>query len=178
MGSESAQGAGSTILIQSVFRIYKLLTEGKNVAVDGFEKTMQSSFLLSADMAHAVHPNYPEKHQCNHMVEINKGIVIKVNHNQRYATDLVSSTILKAIADKANVPMSEFVVRNDSACGSTIGPIIASKTGIKTVDLGAPMWGMHSIRETCGVLDGAYYRDLFTSFYRNYDFISHDLLRQ
>lgn len=145
---------------------------------DGFEKTIQSSFLISADMAHAVHPNYPEKHQTNHMVEINKGVVVKVNHNQRYATDLVSSTILKAVADKSAVPILEFVVKNDSPCGSTIGPIIASKTGIKTIDLGTPMWGMHSIRETCGVLDGAYYRDLFTSFYRNFDSISHDLLRE
>lgn len=119
-------------------------------------------------MAHAVHPNYAEKHQSNHAVEINKGIVVKVNMNQRYATDLVSSTLLKAIAQKADVPVSEFVVRNDSPCGSTIGPIIASKTGIKTVDLGGAMWSMHSIRETCGVLDGAYYRDLFKSFYLNF----------
>jgi aspartyl aminopeptidase len=176
-GSESAQGAGSSILIQSLFRIYKLLTEGKNVPADGFEKTIQSSFLVSADMAHGIHPNYPEKHQSNHAVEINKGVVIKINMNQRYATDLVSSTIIKAIADKAKVPISEFVVRNDSPCGSTIGPIIASKTGIKTVDLGAPMWGMHSIRETCGVLDGAYYRDLFNSFYTNFELIEHNLLR-
>ncbi len=144
------------------------MTEGKNVGVDGFEKTIQRSFLISADMAHAVHPNYSEKHQSNHAVEINKGIVIKTNYNQRYATDLVSSSLIKAVAEKGNVPISDFVVKNDSPCGSTIGPIIASKTGIKTVDLGAPMWGMHSIRETGGVLDGVYYRDLFISFYKNF----------
>lgn len=85
-------------MIQSLFRIYKLLTEGKQVGADGFEKTIQSSFFVSADMAHAVHPNYSEKHQSNHAVEINKGIVIKVNANQRYATDLVSSTLIKAVS--------------------------------------------------------------------------------
>jgi aspartyl aminopeptidase len=68
------------------------------------------------------------------------------------------------------------VVRNDSPCGTTIGPIVSSKTGIKTVDVGAPMWGMHSIRETSGVIDGASYRDLFASFYKNFETINHDLL--
>ena len=127
-------------------------------------------------MAHAVHPNYSSKHQSNHAVEINKGVVVKVNYNQRYATDLVSSSLLKAVAKKANVPISEFVVKNDMACGSTIGPITASKTGIKTIDIGAPMWGMHSIRETCGVVDGVYYRDLFRAFYAHFESIEHDLL--
>ncbi len=103
-------------------------------------------------------------------------MVIKINPNQRYATDIVSSSILKAIAKRGEVPVHEFVVKNDSPCGSTIGPIVASKTGIKTVDIGAPMWGMHSIRETCGVLDGVHYRNLFSSFYSHYEHISHDLL--
>ena len=71
---------------------------------------------------------------------------MKINPNQRYATDLVSSSILKAIAKRVEAPLQEFVVKNDSPCGSTIGPIVASRTGIKTVDIGAPMWGMHSIR--------------------------------
>ena len=69
-----------------------------------------------------------------------------MNYNQRYATDLVSSSLLKAVALKKNVPLLEFVVKNDSPCGSTIGPIMASKTGIKSIDIGTPMWGMHSIR--------------------------------
>lgn len=167
-GSDSAQGAGSPIVFNSLYRIFKVLTEGKKVACDGFEKTVQRSFLISADMAHAVHPNYSEKHQSNHAVEMNKGIVIKMNYNQRYATDLVSSSLLKAIGLKAGVPLNEFVVKNDSPCGSTIGPIAASKTGIKSIDIGAPMWGMHSIRETCGVVDGVYYNDLFKAFYTHF----------
>ena len=165
-------------MLQSLYRIYKVLTADKGTAVDGFEKTMQRSFQLSADMAHAVHPNYSEKHQDNHAVGMNRGVVAKINHNQRYASDIVSTSILKILADKAGVPLQEFVVRNDSPCGSTIGPIVASLTGIKTVDVGAPSWGMHSIRETSGVLDGAYYRDLFTSFYQHYEHIQHDLMDQ
>jgi aspartyl aminopeptidase len=129
-------------------------------------------------MAHAVHPNYGEKHHPTHAVEINKGVVLKINHNQRYATDIVSGSLLKIVAGKQQVPIQEFVVKNDSPCGSTIGPIISSKTGIKTVDIGAPMWGMHSIRETCGILDGSYYRDLMKSFYDNFENIDHDLLSQ
>ncbi|XP_031472933.1 probable aspartyl aminopeptidase [Nymphaea colorata] len=176
-GSESAQGAGSNIVIQSLYRIYKLLATA-DAPVDGFERTIQRSFLISADMAHAVHPNYSEKHQSAHSVGINQGIVAKINYNQRYATDLVSGSLLKILAEKEHVPLQEFVVRNDSPCGTTIGPIVSSKTGIKTVDVGAPMWGMHSIRETGGVLDGAYYQDLFVSFYKNFEKINHDLLEQ
>lgn len=146
---------------QALERIYKLLTKPEEVGVDGFNRTIQKSFLISADMAHAVHPNYSDKHHPTHLAEINKGIVLKINHNQKYATDIVSGSLLKIVASKRSVPIQEFVVKNDSPCGSTIGPIIASKTGIKTCDLGAPMWGMHSIRETCGILDGPYYRDLF-----------------
>jgi aspartyl aminopeptidase len=99
-GSESAQGAGSNIVIQALYRIYKLLAESSELPADGFEKTIQRSFLISADMAHAVHPNYAEKHQSNHDVGINKGIVAKVNYNQRYASDIVSTSLLKIIAAK------------------------------------------------------------------------------
>lgn len=129
---------------------------------------MQRSFLISADMAHSVHPNYSDKHQTNHQVEINKGVVIKLNHNQRYASDLVSTSLFKILAKQAKVPIQEVIVKNDSPCGSTIGPILASGTGIKSIDIGCGMLGMHSIRETCGILDGAYYQDIFKSFYSGF----------
>ncbi len=129
---------------------------------------MQRSFLISADMAHSIHPNYSDKHQSNHQVEINKGVVIKLNHNQRYATDIVSSSLFKIIAKQAKVPIQEVIVKNDSPCGSTIGPILSSGTGIKTVDVGCAMLGMHSIRETCGTLDGVYYQDIFNCFFSNF----------
>lgn len=137
---------------------------------------MQRSFIISIDMAHGIHPNYSDKHQVNHQVEINKGVCVKLNHNQRYASDLVSSSLLKILAKQVKVPVQEMIVKNDSPCGSTIGPILASGTGIKSVDVGFAMWGMHSIRETCGILDGAYCQDLLGSFYANFDSINHDLL--
>ena len=105
-GSDSAQGGGSSIVLQSLYRIYKVLTHRNNdLPSDGFERTLQRSFQISADMAHAVHPNYGEKHQPNHAVGMNKGVVAKINHNQRYASDIVSTSILKILADKAAVPL-------------------------------------------------------------------------
>ena len=129
-------------------------------------------------MVHGVHPNYSEKHQSLHQPKIHEGIVIKTNANQRYMTDIVSSTIMRAIAERAGVPMQDFIVKNDSACGSTIGPMMAAKAGIKTVDIGAPMLGMHSIRETCGVIDMLYYRNLFTTFFTDYSQIPTTLLQE
>ena len=86
-------------------------------------------------------------------------------------TDIVGATIIRAVASQAEpapVPIQDFMVKNDSVCGSTIGPMIAAKAGIKTADIGAPMLGMHSIRETCGVIDLVHYRRLFTSFFRHF----------
>lgn len=99
------------------------------------------------------------------MPKIHEGIVMKINANQRYMTEAVGLAIIKSIAAKAGVPLQEFIVRNDSLCGSTIGPMMAAKCGLKTIDIGAPMLGMHSIRETCGVVDLIYYEKLFAVFF-------------
>lgn len=139
---------------------------------------MRRSLLLSADLAHAVHPNYSEKHQSAHAPRIHEGIVLKVNANQRYMTDIVGSSILKVIAEKAGVPLQEFIIRNDSLCGSTIGPMMAAKAGVKTIDIGAACLSMHSIRETCGVVDLLYYRKLFAVFFTNYTELSETLLSE
>lgn len=138
-----------------------------------YYRAIRQSFLISADMAHGIHPNYSEKHQPLHAPKIHQGIVIKTNANQRYMTDTVSASIMRAVAEKAEVPvpMQDFIVKNDSACGSTIGPMMAAKAGIKTIDIGAPMLGMHSIRETCGVIDLLHYWRLFNSFFVNYSSI-------
>ena len=127
-------------------------------------------------MAHAVHPNYSEKHHGQHMPKLHEGIVIKINANQRYMTDSVGSSVLKVIANRAEVPLQEFIVRNDSLCGSTIGPMMAAKAGIKTIDIGAPQLAMHSIRETCGVIDLLYYKKLFAVFLQEYSKLSENLL--
>ncbi len=96
-------------------------------------------------------------------------------------TDIVGASIIRAVASKASpsgVPMQDFMVRNDSACGSTIGPMMAAKAGIKTVDIGGPMLGMHSIRETCGVIDLVHYRRLFIAFFQHYSKCSAELLTE
>jgi aspartyl aminopeptidase len=163
VGSQSTQGADSNMAAEITQRIFENFGGHR----EDYYRAIHSSFLISCDMAHAVHPNYSEKHQRSHMPVIHGGMVVKINANQRYATDVISSSALKVLAAKAEVPLQEFIVRNDSLCGSTIGPIIASQAGIKTIDIGAPMLSMHSIRESCGVVDLLYCRHLFNTFFQD-----------
>ena len=118
--------------------------------------SLANSFLISMDNAHATHPNFPEKTEPQHQIYLNHGPVIKTNANNRYATNAVSCAIYKAIATEAGVQTQDFVMRNDMACGSTIGPTSAARLGVATVDVGAPTLAMHSIRELTGVLDPYY----------------------
>jgi aspartyl aminopeptidase len=110
--------------------------------------------MISADNAHGVHPNYPDKHDENHGPLLNHGPVIKVNHNQRYATNSRSAAVYRQISDELDLPYQTFVVRSDMGCGSTIGPLTAANLGVTTLDIGVPQFAMHSIRETAGSKDG------------------------
>lgn len=114
---------------------------------------LAKSVMISADMAHAVHPNYSDKHDECHRPQMHGGVVIKYNSNQRYATSSRTAAIIKAIAHAQNIPIQEFMVRNDSACGSTIGPIVSAKLGVSTIDVGLPQLSMHSIREMAATGD-------------------------
>jgi aspartyl aminopeptidase len=169
VGSSSNQGAGS-VLMTDLFRRLNgifVMKEGKQESaslVDAYETSKAKSFLISTDMAHAVHPNYADKHHEGHRPMIHKGLVIKVNANQRYATTAHSSFLIRELAKSANVPLQQFVVKNDMLCGSTIGPILSANTGIRTVDVGIPQLSMHSIREMCGVVDVSYACSLLTEF--------------
>jgi len=164
IGSNSAQGAGSPVMKEAISRVLGCFDTSDEL----LKRTIRNSFLISADVAHAIHPNYNEKHEKNHQPAMNKGTVIKTNNNQRYATNAETGFILRELARRGGVPVQEFVVRNDCPCGSTIGPIIASLVGIRTVDLGISSLSMHSIRETMGCEDIATNIKLFKTFYSGF----------
>ncbi|KAI2636315.1 peptidase [Hypomontagnella submonticulosa] len=185
IGSTSAQGADSDLLPAVVRRLSIVVggRRGDEVSNDSwehvaaspdtdlttaFEQTMASSFLVSADMAHSVHPNYVGKYESNHQPEMNKGTVVKINANQRYATNSPGIVLLQEMAKRAGVPLQLFVVRNDSPCGSTIGPMLSAKLGVRTLDLGNPQLSMHSIRETGGTYDVDHAIKLFKAYLSHY----------
>lgn len=178
IGSRTAQGADSNALPAIIRRLSVLPSssfEAGNADLStAYEQTLSTSFLLSADMAHAVHPNYSAKYESDHRPEINKGPVIKINANVRYATNSPGIALLNEVAWKATgesgtgVPLQLFVVRNDSSCGSTIGPMLSASLGTRTLDLGNPQLSMHSIRETGGTHDVFHSIKLYTSFFQHY----------
>lgn len=175
IGSTTAQGADSNLLPAIIRRLSVLTASDKaSPSVDSidtttaYEQTVSSSFLISADMAHSVNPNYSAKYEPDHKPEMNKGTVIKINANSRYATNSPGIVLLQEIAYRAEVPLQLFVVRNDSSCGSTIGPMLSAALGTRTLDLGNAQMSMHSIRETSGVYDVDYGIKLFTSFFTHF----------
>lgn len=149
VGSESSTGAAGPML-EHVLERLTLATGGTRA---GHLAALAASSCLSADNAHAVHPNYPERHEAGHRPIVNQGPAIKLNANQRYATSAASAQRFQAACERAQVPWQVFVSRNNMPCGTTIGPITATRLGIDTVDVGVPQLSMHSARELCGVHD-------------------------
>jgi len=147
VGSVSMAGADSGFLQDILKRVF--------VEKEEYYKTLSSSFLISCDNAHAIHPNFASKHDGNHTPFVNGGVVVKTNANQRYTSNSKTVARFKKVADEVGESVQDFVSRSDMGCGSTIGPAISSKLGIKSIDIGVPTWAMHSIREVCGV-DDAY----------------------
>ncbi len=144
-GSTSASGAHGSFLDSVLERI---ITDPTSRRI-----ALCNSFLVSMDNAHAAHPNFMEKIDAAHEIHLNKGPVIKLNANQRYATNSISAAIFKNVCKEAEVIPQEFVMRSDLPCGSTIGPITAARLGVRTVDIGAASLAMHSIREHTGAMD-------------------------
>ena len=153
VGSVSSHGAGSPVMEEAIRRVSASLNSGAGDSPDLYASTIAKSFCLSVDQAHAIHPNYSSKHENQHAPLMNKGMVIKTNVNQRYATNGLTGFVVRELGRLAHVPVQEFAVRNDCPCGSTIGPTISARTGVRTVDCGMPQLSMHSIREVGGVVD-------------------------
>lgn len=148
-GSESTSGAAGPFLEAVLERLIEL----RGGRVEARARAYAGSFVASADMAHAVHPNYGERHDPGHRPLPNGGPVLKVNANQRYATDGRNRALWARACERAGVPWQTFVARNDIPCGSTIGPITATRLGISTFDVGVPGLSMHSAREMVGSED-------------------------
>ena len=150
IGSRSAHGAGGTFLLEVIERLASLTSGGDPEARS---RAVARSMMVSADMAHAVHPNHADRHEPGHRPLIGGGPVIKVNAGQSYASEAVTQAIFASVCRRADVPLQHFVTRSDVACGSTIGPITAARVGLRTVDVGNPMMSMHSCREMAGTAD-------------------------
>lgn len=148
--SGSAEGARGSFLADVLARLVAATGDSDPQAL---HRATARSMLVSADMAHAVHPNYADRHEPSHLPALGGGPVLKVNANQAYATDARSGGWFTARCAEAGVPVQHFVTRADLPCGSTIGPLTATRLGISTVDVGAPMLAMHSRRELASVVD-------------------------
>lgn len=149
IGSESHKGADGCFLPDVLERVAYALGQGR----DDYQRALTQSFMISADMAHAYQPNFPNAYEPDHKVIVNKGPVIKVNANLRYTSESVSEAMFKDWCRQACVEWQQYSHRTDIGCGSTIGPMLSARLGIRTVDVGNPMWAMHSIRESAGVKD-------------------------
>ena len=152
IGSQSNKGAEGSFLPDVLQRIASATATGS----EDYARTMAKSFMISADMAHAYQPNFPNAYDPDHKVIVNKGPVIKVNANHRYSSESVSAAMFADWCEQAGVPYQKYSHRCDLPCGSTIGPITSARLGIRSIDVGNPMWAMHSIRESAGVLDHDY----------------------
>lgn len=162
VGSVSVAGAAGSFLEAVLERITECFSDVKKQ--EAKRRLLDHSMFISVDNAHGIHPNFSDRHDQQHGPLLNQGPVLKVNASQRYASNSETGARFKAYCKKANVPLQSFVVRSDMACGSTIGPIVSSNLGIKTLDIGVPTFAMHSIRELAGSKDTQYLLDALSAY--------------
>lgn len=163
IGSESHIGAAGSFLSDILQRIAIATSMDR----ESTARALANSFLISADMAHAYHPNFPSSYDAEHKVFVNKGPVIKSNANRRYSSESISAAHFIRWCEEADIPYQRYSHRSDLPCGSTIGPIASAKLGIRSVDVGCPMWAMHSARESAGVHDHEYLIRALKRFFGN-----------
>ena len=180
IGSMTYQGADSNFFLMHLKRIF---SQSLNItktpySEDLFMRFMAKSYVISADLAHAFNPNYSEKFQSQHKNLMQQGVVLKINVNGKYSTESENAAVLKELGKLSNVPIQEFIVRQDSPCGTTIGPITSAKIGIKSVDVGIAQLAMHSIREQLGIVDLYYYRTLFEEFFKSYENVKGNIMKE
>ena len=164
VGSGTKQGAASTFLYDVLHRINNAL--GKDD--EDYYRALAASFMLSADNAHAVHPNHPEKTDVNNCVYMNEGVVVKSHAGQKYTSDGVSIAVFKGICEKAGVPVQFFANRSDVVGGSTLGNIAMAQVSMNSVDIGLPQLAMHSSYETVGIKDTYYMIQVMEEFFNSH----------
>ncbi|MEG0592747.1 MAG: M18 family aminopeptidase [Coprobacillus sp.] len=164
VGSSSKQGADSTFLYDVLQRIHN----GLGLAVEDYYRAIASSFMVSADNAHALHPNHPEKCDTTNHVFMNEGIVVKAHAGQKYTSDGLSTAIFKGICEKADVPVQFFSNRSDAVGGSTLGNIASTHVSMNSVDIGLPQLAMHSSYETAGIKDSYYMVKAMICFFNSH----------
>ncbi len=161
IGSESAKGADGSFLPDVLERI----AQSQNANPESYKRALATSFQISADMAHAYHPNFSNAYEPDHKIWVNQGPVIKINANQRYTSESISQAMFIDWCDQVDVPWQKYSHRSDIPCGSTIGPMTSARLGIRSVDVGCPMWAMHSARESAGVVDHTYMTRVLSHFF-------------
>ena len=180
IGSMTYQGADSNFFLMHLKRIF---SQSLNItktpySEDLYMRFMAKSYVISADLAHAYNPNYSEKFQSEHKNLMQQGVVLKINVNGRYSTESENAAVFKELGKLCNVPIQEFIVRQDSPCGTTIGPITSAKIGIKSVDVGIAQLAMHSIREQLGIVDLYYYKTIFEEFFKSYEKVKGNIMKE
>ena len=180
IGSMTYQGADSNFFLMHLKRIFSQSKKKKKTpySEDLYMRFMAKSYVISADLAHAYNPNYSEKFQSEHKNLMQQGVVLKINVNGRYSTESENAAVFKELGKLCNVPIQEFIVRQDSPCGTTIGPITSAKIGIKSVDVGIAQLAMHSIREQLGIVDLYYYRTIFEEFFKSYEKVKGNIMKE